>query len=92
MSLLVFKSIHGLAPSSLNNEIIMEIELSTRNARNLQLNNVYVPSVDLQCVQNSCSYCGPMIWNSLPDDMKVYGSLNVLKSTARSYFFNKLYV
>lgn len=69
MSLLMFKCIHGLAPDYLSNEIIMSIEVSDRSTRNTDVNNVYVPSVNLNTTMNYFCYRGPTVWNALPSEL-----------------------
>ena len=92
MSVLMYKCIHGEAPTYLSNEIIMEIEVATRVTRNVNENNVYMPHVNLDITKSSFSYCGPLIWNSLTDDLKECTSLNVFKNKARNFWFNKVYI
>ena len=91
MSLLMFKSIHGLAPTYMNNEIIMSIEVMQRQTRNVNVNDIFVPDVIRNCTKSSFSYCGPVIWNSLPDDIKECASLISFKSKVKLYFMNKVY-
>ena len=91
MSLLMFKCIHGLAPDYLSNEVIMAVEISNRNTRNLNINNVHVPAVNTECTKNSFSYCGPVVWNSLPDDLKECTNLNMFKLHAKDFFRTKQY-
>ena len=91
MSLLIFKCIHGLAPDYLCNEITMAIEVTTRNSRFINSNDVYVPITNTECVKKSFSYRGPVVWNALPDDLKECANLNTFKYKVRDYFLSKLY-
>jgi hypothetical protein len=91
MSVLMYKCIHGEAPTYLSNEITMEIEIANRVTRNVNENNVYMPDVNLNITKSSFSYCGPLIWNSLTDDLKECTSLNIFKKKAFSFWYNKAY-
>ena len=88
MSLLVFKCIYGLAPDYLSNEIIMEIEVSERARRNINENNVFIPYVNIDGTKNAFSYRGPLVWNSLKDDLKECTDINDFKRKAKLHFMN----
>jgi hypothetical protein len=86
MSLLMFKSIHGLAPDHLCNEVTMAIEVSDRLTRHVNEHNVVTPFVNVDLSKGAFSYQGPCVWNSLPDDLKQCTDINVFKSRAKQYF------
>ena len=88
MSLLVFKCVHGLAPNYLSNEIIMEIEVSERIRRNINENDVFIPFVNIDGTKNAFSYRGPVVWNSLGDQLKECTDINDFKKKAKLYFLN----
>jgi len=46
MALLMYKSIHGLAPNYLCNEITMEIEVANRTSRHINENDAHVPMLN----------------------------------------------
>ena len=48
IAILMFKSIHGLAPHYLCDEITLQRDISTRSTRSLDCNNVYVPCASLR--------------------------------------------
>ena len=87
MSVLMFKSIHGLVPDYLANVITMQIEVTNRETRSCNENNVHVPSVNLEFTKNCFSYIGATNWNSLPDSLKQCSSLDIFKKEARKYFY-----
>jgi hypothetical protein len=88
MALLVFKSIHGTAPDYLCNEIIMAVEVTNRISRNLSENDLYMPDTHIDVTRHAFSYCGPKIWNSMPEYIKECSSLYTFKHKAREYFMN----
>jgi hypothetical protein len=76
--LLVFKTIHGLAPNALNNMIVI------RNENNLTLQNVYYNNSKYG--KRAFIYYASRYWNSLPQNIRC--SINVLsfKTSLKSYF------
>ena len=86
MALLMYKSIHGLAPNYLCNEIIMEIEVADRISRHINENDVHVNPPDLVITQNAFSCMGPVVWNKLPNLLKECTSLTTFKVKAKNHF------
>ena len=70
IAILMFKSIHGLAPHYLCDEITLQRDISTRLTRSHDCNNVYVPCASLECFSNAFVHKGPVIWNALPQYIK----------------------
>ena len=66
MSILMFKSIHGLAPDYMCDEINMQCDIAERSTRSLNFNNAVVPYVSLESFRNAFAYRGPVLWNALP--------------------------
>ena len=90
MALLMYKSIHGLAPNYLCNEIIMEIEVANRISRHINENDVHIPDTDLVITKNAFSCMGPSIWNNLPNIIKECTSLTTFKMKAKKHFIQPL--
>ena len=88
MALLMYKSIHGLAPNYLCNEIIMEIEVSDRTKRHINENNVHMPDAYLEITKNAFSCKGPYVWNSLPNFLKECTSLTTFKMKAKKHYLH----
>ena len=61
IAILMFKSIHGLAPQYLCDEITLQRDISTRSTRSLDCNNVYLPCASLECFSNAFVHRGPVI-------------------------------
>ena len=68
--LLMFKSIHGLVPNYLCDEITMQRDIAERTTRSTIDNNVHVPHITLECCKNEFAYRGPVLWNALPENIK----------------------
>ena len=62
MSILMYKSIQGMAPSYLCNEITLHSEIAERTTRSVNDNNVYVPYAHFESFKNSFTH--PIMWNS----------------------------
>ena len=74
-------------PDYLTNVITMQIEVSNRETRSCNENNVHVPSVNVEFTKRCFSYIGAIKWNTLPDSLKKCSSLDVFKKEARKYFY-----
>ena len=79
MIILMFKSIHGLVPNYICDEITMQRDIAVRTTRSTINNNVHVPHITLECCTNAFAYRGPVLWNALPENIKKCESLNCFK-------------
>ena len=79
MIMLMFKSIHGLVPNYLCDEITMQRDIAERTTKSTIDNNVHVPHITLECFKNAFCYRGPVLWNTLPENIKKCESLNGFK-------------
>ena len=77
-AILMFKCIHGLAPSYLVNDIIMNCDVNGINTRSHPM-NVYVPYASSQFAKRSFKYSGAVIWNDLPAFLKEMYNLSGFK-------------
>ena len=83
MIMLMFKSIHGLVPNYLCDEITMQRDIAERITRSTIDNNVHVPHITLECCKNAFAYRGPVLWNGLPENIKKCESLNSFKQSLK---------
>ena len=63
-----------------------EVKKHTRNSQN----SFKVPLRKTNIGQNTLSYMGPLLWNSLGTDIKLAKSRNVFKHKIKSDFFKTL--
>ena len=56
MIMLMFKSIHGLVPTYLFDEITMQRHIAERTTRSTIDNNVHVPHITFECCKNAFAY------------------------------------
>ena len=85
MAILMFKSIHGLAPHYLCDEITMQRDISARPTRSLECNNVCVPRASFECFSNAFAHRGPVIWNALPQDIKNSQTMDSFKINLKMF-------
>ena len=88
MSFLMYMSIHGMAPAYLCNEITLNSEIAERTTRSVNDNNVFVPYAHLEIFKNYFTHRGPIVWNSLPDDIKTCGTLHSFKAKMKLYIMH----
>ena len=89
--LLIFKSLHGLAPSYLSN-LLQLPEPSNRRSSNL--NKLVIPRKErgffLRTMgDRAFSVYGPTEWNILPEEVKNSSSINLFKKSLKTYLFSK---
>ena len=80
MSILMYRSTHGMAPAYLCNEITLHSDTAERPTRSVNDNNVFVPYAHLERFMNYFTYRGPIVWNSLPDCIKMCRTLHSFKA------------
>ncbi len=88
VSSLMFKSMHGLNPHWINNNILMECKIHDRNTRFVNNMNVVVLKPNGETFRNSFMYQGAISWNSLPPHLKyatTHDSFNGLYK--KEYFY-----
>ena len=71
---LMFKCIHGLAPTYLVDNIVMNCDVNGINTRSHPM-NVYVPHVSSPFAERSFGYVGAILWNLLPSSLKDVNNL-----------------
>ena len=76
---LMLKSIHGLVPEYLCDEITMQRGIAVRITRSTINNNVHVPHITLGCCKNAIACRGPALRNALPENINKCESLNCFK-------------
>jgi len=88
--LLVFKTIHDMAPIYLR-ELITQ-HTPSRSLRSSDQHLLKVPFTSSSLVQSrSFSVAGPRMWNTLPSDIRTVQSLCQFKSKLKTYLFTEYY-
>ena len=92
---LMFKSIHGLVPYYICDEITMQRDITVRTTRSTVNNNVHVPHIILECCKHAFAYRGPVLWNALPENIKKCETLNCflkMCQTTRSRIIDAIFM
>ena len=84
---LMFKCIHGLAPTHMVNEIEMVCDRHHHNTRSADSLNVVVPKPRLECFKRSFRFSGANVWNSLPHNLQNVQSVNSFKNMYKQLYF-----
>ena len=79
MSILMYNFIHGMAWRPLT------CEIAERTTRSMNDNNVCVPYAHLESFKKYFTHRGPIVWNSLPDDIKTCRTLHSFKAKMKLY-------
>ena len=83
MIIMMFKSIHGLVPDYICDEITMQRDITVRTTRSTVNNNVHVPHIILECCKNAFAYRGPVLWNAFPANIKKCETINCFKQCVK---------
>ena len=85
LSLLIYKSIHGIAPHYLVNQVLFSYEVNQRNLRSLDNMILYLPKVNKNIFKNSLFYVGAQCWNTLPLYIKESTSVPCFKKHLKKH-------
>ena len=88
--LLIYKSLHGLAPSYLSDKLSLRPNKGLRSDNQLLL-NVPVSTLRLKFYgDRAFSVAGPTLWNALPKN-RLCATLAAFKTNLKTYLFKKAY-
>ena len=82
-----YHSINGEAPVRLTNELVMTADAHNFHIRSAINGNVKVPKPHTELFRNSFEYRGPMLWNSLPPELKDMSNIDVFKNVCKKKYF-----
>ena len=85
-ALLVFKSLNGLSPNYLNDLFTYQRDISAYNTRSAATSDLYIPKANRSIYQQSLCFNGPVIWNSLPFNLRESTSLEYFKFNLKKHF------
>ena len=87
LNMLMYKCIHGTAPTRLCNEIEMYFDRHGLNTRNANSLNVVLPKPNIEMFKQTFRYSGPKEWNSLHNDLQNSQTLSSFKRQYKIKFF-----
>ena len=88
LTILMFKSIHGIAPTYLSDRVVMNFEVNGYDTRGSDM-ELYLPTLRKEANRNSFMYMGGKLWNDLPEF--VQNSTNI-ESFKHNYKMSKLLI
>ena len=83
--LLMFKCIHGLAPSYMSNDVLMECEMIPRPLRNSDSMDVYIPFISNSYQSKTFIATAGECWNELPRVLQDVCDINQFKMQVKKY-------
>ena len=78
-AVLVYKSLHSLAPGYLRRKFTYKQNSHNEILRSVSATTLNVPKPKLELFSKTRSYSGPKIWNSLPESVRSAPSLDTFK-------------
>ena len=81
--LLVYRTLHKLAPSYLQDTL--NVYKPSRNLRSSTSQTLQLPRIRHTWGERTFSHVGPKLWNSLPMSLRHTSSLNEFKSNLKTY-------
>ena len=82
----VYKTLHGFAPSYLSSKLSLRPNTGLRSDNQLLLD---VPKSSLQLKYHgdrAFSVAGPTLWNALPNEIRLYKSIDSFKNNLKTHF------
>jgi len=87
-AVLMYKATHGTAPLYLSQLVCVANLPGRRSLRSAQTNHLLVPSIKLSTVSGRAfPIAGPIIWNSLPDNVISAPSLSTFRQHLKTFLF-----
>ena len=92
LCLLVYKSLHGLAPAYLN-ELIVPVSTNPRRRclRSADSRQISNPGSKRKFGERGFSVAGPSCWNNLPSSVRLAPNLQLFKGLLKTELFRKCY-
>lgn len=78
-AILMFKTMHDLAPSYLKDIFRYTGEIHNRNLRSTSHNLLYIPKPKCELYRKSMAFSGSKIWNTIPETVKNANSVQQFK-------------
>jgi len=91
LAMLVYKSLHGLTPQYLSDDLLRVADMpGRRQLRSALTHRLEVPRTRLATVgDRTFQVAGSKLWNSLPGDVIASDSVDVFRRRLKHYFFSR---
>ena len=87
----MYKTIHGITPMYMTDNIVMAGETHDRNTRLSDSNDVNIPPHNSDVPKRSFIYNGSVIWNNLPDEIRMATDVADFKWRYKCLILNPLF-
>ena len=84
LTILMFKAIHGIAPTYLSDRIVMNFDVNGYDTRGSDM-DLYLPTLHKESYRNSFMYMGGKPWNELPEFVQNSRNIESFKRNYRMY-------
>ena len=84
LTILMFKAIHGIAPTYLSDRIVMDFDVNGYDTRGSDM-DLYLPTLHKDAYRNSFMYMGGKLWNELPEFVQNSRNIESFKRNYRMY-------
>ena len=88
LTILMFKYIHGIAPTYLSDRVVMNFDVNGYDTRGSNM-ELYLPTLRKESYRNSFMYMGGKLWNDLPECVQNSANIEPFK---RNYKMSKLLI
>ena len=82
----MYKIMNGMLPEKLRDLFKLVSDISSRETRQSQSLNIYIHKPRIELTKRSFTYYGAVLWNSLPDHVKLAPTLECFKSLLNDVF------
>ena len=73
----MYKEVHDMVPQNIKDLFQLRADtVPDTSLRSVSNQNFYIPKPNTSLFKNSLSYSGPIIWNTIPSDIKNSSSIN----------------
>jgi len=87
LAMLIFRSLHGLAPQYLADDLIRVADMPSRHLlRSARTHRPEVPRVQLATTEHSVRAAGSRLWNSLPSDVVDCQTVDTFRRRLKHFF------
>ena len=84
LTILMFKAIHGIAPTYLSDRIVMNFDVNGYDTRGSDM-DLYLPTLRKEVYRNSFMYMVGKLWNDLPEFVQNSTNIESFKHNYRMY-------
>ena len=93
IKILTYKALNGLAPSYLSEMLVpVAVNPALRRNRSADRSDLTVPRAKTtSCSDNSFAIAAPMLWNSVPVELRCSSSMTIFCKRLKTYLFRASY-